>query len=898
MIAIFTKVLFKSYQDRILKTANPIVDKVNSFEASIRELSDDELAAKTVEFRQRLADGEKLNNIMPEAFAVVREASVRTIGMRHYDVQVVGGYFLNKGNIAEMKTGEGKTLVASLALYLNSLTGKGAHLVTVNDYLARRDATWMGPIYKFLGMSVGIVQSNNTSYVLESDPDNKHATTAVEATRTQAYAADITYGTNNEFGFDYLRDNMKHSTEEYLQRGHNFAIVDEVDSILIDEARTPLIISGTAPSDSEGFIMANNIAKNLIRNTHYEVIEKNKTIKLLDAGIDEAQKQLGVDNLYHTSNVDKIHYISNALRAHGAYKLDVDYVIDDNKIVIVDEFTGRMMPGRRYGEGLHQAIEAKEGIIIESENQTLASITFQNYFRMYDKLAGMTGTALTEAEEFQQIYKLGVISIPTNVPVTRTDDVDVIYKTQTAKFNAIIKDIVHIHQQGRPILIGTVSIETSEFISSLLKKHNIAHKVLNAKHHTQEAHIIESAGQLGALTIATNMAGRGTDIKLGDGVAAIGGLHIIGTERHESRRIDNQLRGRAGRQGDPGSSRFYISMEDTLMRIFNGDKVKSLMNTLRIPDDEPIQNKLISRSIQSSQKKVEAHNFEIRKHLLEYDNINNEQRHVIYAMRKEAINSDSVDYINEVTTEFLNNVVDTIVQEYTTQGSPNYHNKDWLREQLLLQFGIQVDENGNNLNTDADADDNLNLSNGATLAADIIKIVEKQILAQKSMMGTLYLEVGKDIMLRCIDTKWITHLQSMAHLRDSVSLRGYGQKDPLIEYKKEAYGMFVELLQSIESEYLRLLLSVRLTQGTPPQNSNTLKAANAKATHQSHGSLLAPSTGGNPNTNGSSSSGSQPEKPKGVTIRNTGQKIGRNQPCPCGSGKKYKNCHGSLAAKG
>ena len=879
MISATLKIFFKSHQDRSLKKAAPIIAQVNSFESSLLLLSQEELANKTIEFQKRLKGGEKLDSIMPEAFAVVRESAKRILGMRHYDVQILGGYFLHQGNITEMKTGEGKTLVATLALYLNALSGKGAHLVTVNDYLAKRDATWMAPLYRSLGLTVGIVQSDNSSFLLEGDALSNFIVTATPASRSAAYAADITYGTNNEFGFDYLRDNMSYSKDQFLQRGHNFAIVDEVDSILIDEARTPLIISGAAPSNPEGYEMANTVAKSFIIGTHYDINEKNKTVKLLDEGINEAQRQLGIDNLYHISSVDRIHYINNALRAHGVYRIDVEYVIENGKVIIVDEFTGRMMPGRRYGEGLHQAVEAKEGIRIESENQTLASITFQNYFRMYDKLAGMTGTALTEAEEFSQIYKLGVISIPTNVPITRKDYVDTIYKTQHAKFNAITYDVLARHQEGRPTLIGTVSIETSEYLSSLLKKQGIPHKVLNAKHHAQEANIIESAGMLGAVTIATNMAGRGTDIKLGEGVLATGGLHIIGTERHESRRIDNQLRGRAGRQGDPGSSRFYLSMEDSLMRIFNGDKIKSLMSALKIPDNEPIENRLISRSIQTSQKKVEAHNFEIRKHLLEYDNINNEQRNVIYSMRKDAIESSSTDYVDAVFQDSLQSTLDDIIGAYTTQGLPNFGDKEWLRERLLMQFSIQLD-------SEAFA----SISTSTDLSRIIHESAEKQLASQKDVFGDMFLTVGKDVSLRSIDTKWIAHLQVMSYLRDSVGLRGYGQKDPLIEYKKEAYSMFVEMMQSIDNEFLRLIMSARISNDNSSigaTQGNKKLVTPMRATHKHHGSLLESSKK-------QIDSGRPAPSTKSNTVRNTEPKIGRNQVCPCGSGKKYKNCHGSL----
>lgn len=805
--------IFGTKHEREMKTLRPIVNKINAFESKLTGLTDEQLKAKTPEFKERLAKGETLDDILPEAFAVCREASKRVLGMRHYDVQMIGGIILHRGNISEMRTGEGKTLVATLPVYLNALSGKGVHVVTVNDYLAKRDAEWMGQLYGWLGLSTGIIVHDLT-----------------DAQRKVSYGSDITYGTNNEFGFDYLRDNMKFALEDMVQRPLNYAIVDECDSILIDEARTPLIISGPAESSTDKYLIVNKIIPHLKRDVHFTMEEKSKTASLTEEGNSKAEELLGVGNLYDPQNIELLHHIYQGLKAHYLYRLDVEYMIKDGEIVIVDEFTGRLMPGRRWSDGLHQAIEAKEGVAVRNENQTLATITFQNYFRMYNKMSGMTGTADTEAVEFKKIYNLDVSVIPTNKPIRRKDHNDVVYKTELAKFKAIALDIKNRFEKGQPILVGTTSIEKSELLSRYLKNENVRHEVLNAKHHEREAEIIAQAGRKGAVTIATNMAGRGTDILLGGNpenlakretgqtegpefeaalakwkkvcdaekqeVLAAGGLYIIGTERHESRRIDNQLRGRAGRQGDAGESLFYLSLEDNLMRIFNGEMIQKIMNRLNVPDDEPIVAGMVTRSIEGAQRKVEGHNFDIRKHLLDYDNVMNQQRTIIYGMRKKILNSEDVErqYLDN-----LGEVVSMILDTHTpADAKKDTWNLEALNNALGQQFGLKID-----FNTFPNLD-------SETLTAAVSKSVKELFDRQKATLGPFYNQIQKMILLQAIDQRWKEHLQRIDRVKEGVNLRGYAQKDPVIEYKKEAFTAFEELNQFIKTDSLEKFLKVQI----------------------------------------------------------------------------------------
>lgn len=811
MTQILTK-LFGTKHDREMKKVQPIVDKINSLEPQMRALSDDQLKAKTPEFKERIQKGETLEDILPEAFAVCREASQRVLGMRHYDVQMIGGIVLNRGNIAEMKTGEGKTLVATLAVYLNALSGKGVHLVTVNDYLVRRDAEHMGRLYGWLGLTTGIIVHGLT-----------------DQQRKEMYACDITYCTNNELGFDYLRDNMKFDLNDYVQRGHNFAIVDECDSILIDEARTPLIISGPAESSTDKYMVVNSLIPHLKRDTHFTMEEKTKTVSLTDEGNAKVEELLGLSNLYDPENIEVLHHIYQALKAHHLYRLDVEYMIKDGEIVIVDEFTGRLMPGRRWSDGLHQAIEAKEGVEVKSENQTLATITFQNYFRMYNKLSGMTGTADTEAVEFNKIYKLAVNVIPTNRPIQRKDQEDVVYKSEKAKFKAITADIKERMTKGQPILVGTESIEKSEALSSFLRKEGIKHEVLNAKQHEREAEIIAQAGRKGAVTIATNMAGRGTDIMLGGNaemlaktavgnddspefkeavakfksqveaeraeVRTAGGLYIIGTERHESRRIDNQLRGRSGRQGDPGESRFYLSLEDKLMRIFNGERIQKIMEMLNIPEDEPITAKMVTNAIEGAQRKVEGHNFDIRKNLMEYDSVMNSQRNAIYSMRRRVLEGQEIE---RTTLDWLGDVVSNLLDTYAPE---NGKKEDWsiegLNNSLSQTFGFKIDMNGKPVNSETLTE---------ALKTNVKEIFERQ----KAQMGPFFEQVQKMILLQSIDNHWKSHLYVIDKLKEGIGLRGYAQKDPLIEYKKEAFKAFETLNETIKKDAVEKIMRVQL----------------------------------------------------------------------------------------
>jgi len=819
---------------REIKNLMRIVEQVNALEPEFEKLNTDSLAAKTGEFRERLRRGETLDSLLPEAYALVREGAKRTLGQRHFDVQVLGAIVLHQGRIAEMKTGEGKTLVATMPAYLNALPGQGVHVVTVNDYLARRDSEWMGQIYKLLGLEVGLI-------VHGLEP----------AQRRQAYLADITYGTNNEFGFDYLRDNMVLYKEHLVQRPLNYAIIDEVDSILIDEARTPLIISGAVEQDTSQYYRYARLVPRLRPEDDYTVDEKARTVTLTEAGVAKVEKALNIENLYDHVNMEISHHINQALRAHVLMKRDRDYVVKDGQVIIVDEFTGRLMFGRRYSNGLHQAIEAKENVRIERESQTLASITLQNYFRMYRKLAGMTGTAKTEEEEFRKIYGMDVVVIPTNKPMIRQDLPDVVYRTEAGKFKAVVEEIVRRHRTGQPVLVGTISIEKSELLSAMLKRRGIPHNVLNAKHHEREAEIVAQAGQKGAVTIATNMAGRGTDIVLGPGVPELGGLHIIGTERHEARRIDNQLRGRAGRQGDPGSSQFFISLEDDLMRLFGSDRYMGMMARLGMDDDTPIDHALLSKAIESAQKRVEARNFDIRKHVLEYDDVLNQQREVIYRQRRQVLeDGDLKEQILKMMDAVLERAVDTWAskdvypEEYDLKGLAEY-----VENSVLLPGSVRpADLKGKHHDE----------------ILDWLKARVRSLYAmrEEAIGPELMRELERVVVLRTVDSKWMDHLDAMDDLRQGIGLRAFGQKDPLTEYKFEAYDMFNNMTESIQEEVARLIMRVRLA--SPPQR-RSVAVANPT-----------PSGGG---------AGQGPQRSQ--------KKVGRNDPCPCGSGKKYKRCCGA-----
>jgi preprotein translocase subunit SecA len=895
MIRGLVKKIVGSKNERELKKLQPLVEQINALEPELEKLTDEQLQGKTAEFRERLDQGETLDQLLVEAFATVREASKRVLGMRHFDVQLVGGMVLNSGKIAEMKTGEGKTLVATLASYLNALSGKGVHVVTVNDYLASRDAEWMGQIYRFLGLTVGCI-------VHGLDDEQRKA----------AYRADITYGTNNEFGFDYLRDNMKFELEEYVQRPLHYAIVDEVDSILIDEARTPLIISGPSESSSELYYSANQVIPRLKmgetieerdgkigqatkRHTgDYTVDEKAKSAALTEDGVAKVEKILNVDNLYEPQNMELLHHVNQALKAYALFKRDVDYVVKDGEVQIVDEFTGRLMPGRRWSDGLHQAVEAKEGVKIASENQTLASITFQNYFRMYDKLAGMTGTADTEAVEFNEIYKLEVAVIPTNRPLLRLDMSDVIYKTEKEKFLAAIDDIVECHKNGQPVLVGTITIDKSEVLASLLKKRGIPHNVLNAKQHEREAFIVAQAGRKGAVTIATNMAGRGTDIVLGgnpemmaraeaanaddpetrfqellpgyeercklekQAVLDAGGLYILGTERHESRRIDNQLRGRSGRQGDPGKSRFYLSLEDDLLRIFGSQRVAFVMEKLKIPEGEPIEHGIISKAIENAQKKVEAHNFDIRKHLLEYDDVMNRQREVIYTQRREVLAGEQLkETIQGINNETVEDMIASFCPDKTV--APEW---DW--ERLLEDFGNQF----------AFQPDFGLIDRQQVAREELEQLLKEQVegrldFREEEFSPEIMQHLMRILLLQAIDSQWKDHLLSIDHLKEGIGLRSYGQKNPKEEYKREAYSLFMEMMGRIRQEVPQKLFRVQLAREEDVEQMEAQQRQQKMSLNRLGGEA-------------------QVRKP---SIRDE-EKIGRNDSCPCGSGKKYKKCCG------
>ena len=910
MLKFLTKV-FGSHNERELKRIWPIVQRCNEFEQEVKKLADADFPLKTEEFKKRIVDGQSLDDLLPEAFALCREAAVRSVGMRHFDMQLVGGIVLHEGRIAEMKTGEGKTLVATLAVYLNALANKGVHVVTVNDYLAHRDSEWMGQVYKMLGLSVGVIV---------------HGLNDQE--RQEAYHADVTYGTNNEFGFDYLRDNMKHDLADYVQRAPFYAIVDEVDSILIDEARTPLIISGPAEESTEKYYQVDRVIPGLKQDRDYTIDEKAKTSILTDEGTQRVEERLGVGNLYKPENIEMLHHVNQALRAHVMFKLDVDYVVKDNQVMIVDEFTGRLMPGRRWSDGLHQAIEAKEKVKIENENQTLATITFQNYFRMYEKLAGMTGTAETEAVEFAKIYKLDVMVVPTNLDMIRDDHSDVIYKTEEEKFRAVIRDIVDCHERNQPTLVGTISIEKSEKIAKMLAAEGLKREtdfhVLNAKHHESEAQIVAQAGRKGGITIATNMAGRGTDIVLGgnpplmaekliaemfglleDGeeytekqraealaeakrlhddereiVLEAGGLHIIGTERHESRRIDNQLRGRSGRQGDPGSSRFYLSLNDDLLRIFGSDRIGRMMETLGMEEDIPIEHAWINKAIENAQSKVEGHNFDIRKHLLEYDDVMNLQREVIYSRRKEVLSSESLkDDILEITEE----VIQSIIPEYCEAKYPEEWDLEGYGEAVTAKFGAKPK---------FDTEEIPNLDHQAVSDVTMEKLREYYAVREDEFSLEMMRRVERFFSLNAIDSLWKDHLLSMDHLKSGIGLRGYGQRNPLQEYKREAYEMFQDLIFRIKEETAGLIFRIQVEKDAN-REKELMAHRRQKVSSYGRGRMPEASATALDAHQANQARRQDQEPPRPEPFRRKVPKVGRNDPCPCGSGKKYKKCCGT-----
>lgn len=876
------KKFFGDQNKKEIDKLNPILENVNDLEKDFEKLKDQELKEETEKLKEDLSvrlsgveegeiyskkEKEVLDKALPASFALVREASKRTLKLRHFDVQILGGIVLHRGKIAEMKTGEGKTLVSTLPIFLNALCGKGVHVVTVNDYLAKRDAGWMGDIYDFLGLSVGCIV-HNKSYIYDKsykddDVFDERLEHLKECTRKEAYNADITYGTNNEFGFDYLRDNMVQNVGQMVQRGHHFAIVDEVDSILVDEARTPLIISSPAGESTDKYYEFAKLVTKLNKGKDYEIDEKMNATLLTSEGIKKLEGLLGVQNIYEEKGIDTVHHIEQSLKAHALFKKDKDYVVKDGEVIIVDEFTGRMMPGRRYSEGLHQAIEAKEGVEIKKESLTMATISFQNYFRMYEKLAGMTGTAETEAEEFHKIYKLEVVVMPTNRVLVRKDMNDLIYKSEISKFKAVAEDIKEKSKEGQPVLVGTVSIEKNELLSSLLKKEGVKHEVLNAKNHEKEATIISEAGEKGAVTVATNMAGRGTDIVLGDGVKELGGLHVIGTERHEARRIDNQLRGRSGRQGDPGSTQFYVSTEDDLMRIFGSDRVGALMERLGLPEDRPIEHSLISKSLESAQKKVEGNNFDIRKHLVEYDDIMNKQRELIYKKRKKILLSEQEDqeYTKREIKKMLDKEIDYMIDSHVSASTEEVEMKDVLHNLNAITLLSEKDKK------------ELEGLEVKDLREKAKEIVNKAYETKEKTTGSDLMRIlERAALLRTSDMLWVDHLDAMGHLREGIGLRGYGQKDPLVEYKNESYDMFQKLLLAIRQELVYTIFKLNIQKNEPKVEEKQVE--------------LKP-----PVTNQKSETAEKSkEKPK--PVENTKGKVGRNDPCPCGSGKKYKKCCG------
>jgi preprotein translocase subunit SecA len=902
MLGDVVKKVVGSKNERDLRRIQPLVERIGALEPQIYPLSDQRLAAKTAEFKERVEKGESLDDLLPEAFAVVREVGRRTLGERHFDVQLIGGIVLHEGKIAEMATGEGKTLVSTLPAYLNALSGEGVHIVTVNDYLAKRDSEWMGAIYRFLGVSVGVILH---------DMD--------DAARREAYGSDITYGTNNEFGFDYLRDNMKFSLNDYVQRELHYAIVDEVDSILIDEARTPLIISGPAEESTDKYYKINRIIPQLKKERDYTLDEKSNTAALSEDGVARVEKLLNVENLYDPLQIDTLHHVNQALRAHTLFKRDVDYVVKDGQVIIVDEFTGRLMPGRRWSDGLHQAVEAKEGVRIESENQTLATITFQNYFRMYDKLAGMTGTADTEAAEFKKTYNLDVMVIPTNRPLIRTNYSDVIYKTEREKFNAVAREIAELYEMGRPVLVGTISIDTSERLSTLLKKRGVPHHVLNAKHHEREAEIISQAGRFQGVTISTNMAGRGTDILLGGNPKMIalqkegkeadeadleaayqkalavtseekgkvierGGLHVIGTERHESRRIDNQLRGRSGRQGDPGSSRFYLSLEDNLMRIFGSERIAGIMNRLGVEEDQPIEHGLVTKAIENAQRRVEGHNFEIRKQLLEFDDVMNKQREVVYSQRKEILQGDQ---LKAMVHDIIEEVGEGIIAEYTDEKRyPEEWDIDGFKEAFHQTFSFPLDLKKETIEGMKQEDLR------ATILEKARAFYEEK---GKAFGADIMRDLERFILLRDLDTHWKDHLLNIDHIKEGIGLRAYAQKNPLLEYKREAYELFIALLASVRENAVRKLFAVQLAEeGEVPPLHDSLESRLflIRGGLEAPPAPPAPSPTAPPPPPGMAMR-PEAEPPRTTPVRREGKKVGRNDPCPCGSGKKYKKCCGA-----
>ncbi len=888
----FLEKLFGS-NEREVNRLRPMVATINTFDATLTSLSDEALRGKTTEFKERLAKGATLDDILPEAYAVVREVAKRVIGERHYDVQMLGGIALHQGKIAEMKTGEGKTLTSTLPIYLNALTGKGVHVVTVNDYLAKRDCNWMGKVYEALGLTTACIVGQGISYQyvskikdtdevsVETLPTGRQVENLLIITRKEAYAADITYGTNNEFGFDYLRDNMVSTLEEMTQRPLHFAIVDEVDSILIDEARTPLIISAPDSESTKLYERFAKIVPNLKAGTDYAVDEKMKAVTLTDEGMNVVERLLGMENIYASGNVQYVHHLEQSLKANIIFKLDRDYVVKDDQVIIVDDFTGRLMPGRRYSEGLHQAIEAKEGVTVQRESKTLATITFQNYFRLYDKLAGMTGTASTSAEELAKVYKLDVLEIPTNRPMTRQDLPDIVYKTEEAKFQAIVEHVKGVHATGQPVLIGTVAIEKSEYLSALLTREGITHEVLNAKNHEREAQIIALAGQKGAITIATNMAGRGTDIKLGDGVREVGGLLIIGTERHEARRIDNQLRGRAGRQGDPGRSQFFVSLEDELMRRFGGEKMKSMMTTLGLPDNEPIQNGIISKTIEGAQSKIEGFNFDIRKHVLDYDDVMNKQREVVYRKRRTILEMTEFE---QETLRLLSEELDHVISFHTSVEEGEWNMQEIVNEGNAMFSALDEESALKKLESIRDDRSKDEIEKRGLILEYLLGEGKVIYRAKETMIGKeTWNAIQKSLYLRSLDTLWMNHLDEIDYLRQGIGLRGYGQRDPLIEYKREAFDLFLGLMDTVRKTYLMTIMKIE--QRTDPfteEKPREMQFRGASENIESFATLKGEAVAGGGSTQSGEASKQAPIVNQEVT--------GRNDPCPCGSGLKFKRC--------
>ena len=865
--------------EREIKKFKVLAERVNACEAALSGLSDGHLKMKTQEFRDRIAKGETVDDLLPEAFAVVREAAKRVIGERHYDVQIIGGIALHQGRIAEMKTGEGKTLTSTLPIYLNALEGKGVHVVTVNDYLAKRDCNWMGSVYASLGLRTACIVGQGVSYqyeprVMDDNEVSVEMENLLPVTRKEAYAADVTYGTNNEFGFDYLRDNMVQSIEQMTQRELHYAIVDEVDSILIDEARTPLIISAPDSESTKLYQQFASIVPKLKEEQDFVVDEKMKAVTLTEEGVNRVEKMLGLGNIYESGKVQYVHHLEQSLKAEFIFKRDRDYVVKEDQVIIVDDFTGRLMEGRRYSDGLHQAIEAKENVSVQKESRTLATITFQNYFRLYKKMGGMTGTAMTSAEEFQKVYELEPIEIPTNKQMTRKDLPDVVYKTEEAKFRAIVNKIRELHMTGQPILVGTVAIEKSEYLSLLLQKDGIVHEVLNAKNHEREASIIADAGHFGAVTIATNMAGRGTDIKLGENVKEVGGLCVIGTERHEARRIDNQLRGRAGRQGDPGVSQFYVSLEDELMRRFGGEKLKNMMTTLGLPEDEPIQNVLISRTIESAQTKIEGFNFDIRKHVLEYDDVMNKQREVVYRRRRSVLAATDM---RAETTQMLEDELERIIGFHTATSEGEWNIGDIVADVRNI---FALDETQAKAKLEAISEDASQTEAekvGLMLAYCLDEAMKLYAEKETGIGADVWQGAQRMLYLQTLDTLWMNHLDEIDYLRQGIGLRGYGQRDPLIEYKHEAYNLFVGLLDNVRNTFLSTVFKIvpavqQVIQQPAPQRLVYQGAVEGASSFDSQ-------------------DGGKSEAPKQKPIVNA-EAVGRNDLCPCGSGRKFKKCHG------